>query len=177
MGSLQLFLMSLYSLLFGGNYAPPVQHLKPGGICSFILKAPGKSHNLFMLEAVGEKAASYVMSTLTNTYMHTHKHSQAYLFFFFFLTHIPRNCTSFHFHALQALFKASQTHSNICLSLTFLLFTDHVCRSNTSVCDRTGPEINVVSKRSCSLSVKDIYENPSCPCDFCSYHLTVFMSF
>lgn len=57
---------------------PPDKHLNPGGICDFYFE--GRSHNLFMLEAVGEKTASYVTSALANTRMHTR---QPGLFFCF----------------------------------------------------------------------------------------------
>lgn len=57
-----------------------------------------------MLEAVREQAASYVMSEFAIT------HSQAFFFLMIILTHIPKNCTSFHFPALQAPLQASLTH-------------------------------------------------------------------
>lgn len=97
------------------------------GCVILILKAPGRSHNLFMLEAVGEKAASYVMSALINTHMHTHKHSQAFLFLF--LTYIPRNCTSFHLPCIVGAFKSqSDTFKDLSPTLTVLLFSNHVCK-------------------------------------------------
>lgn len=42
-------------------------------------------------------------------------HTLTGFFLMIILTHIPKNCTSFHFPALQAPLQASLTHSNFCL--------------------------------------------------------------
>lgn len=69
-------------------------------------KASGRSHSLFVLEAVREREG--IMC-----YAWIRKHARR--LFFSFLTHIPKNCASFHCPASQAPSRASLTHSNLCL--------------------------------------------------------------
>lgn len=94
----------------------------------FYFTTSGRSHSLFVLEAVRKQAAS------CNT-CKQYKHSQA---FFNFLNHIPRK-KELHiipFSCVAGAF-ASQSDTFTLLSPSILVLPcDHVCRgSNTTLCD------------------------------------------
>lgn len=107
----------------------------------------------------------------SQTHTCIHINTARILFYFFSVSISNSHSTKLHVIPFSCITGTFQSQSDTLKHLFVSHWqsyssVNHVCRSNTSVCDRTGPEENVVSKRNCSLSVKDIYENPCHLCDF-----------
>lgn len=78
--STAIFNVSLFSALWRKLYASSLTHTLILErylmfFFFFFVKASGRSHSLFVLEAVRGQAASYVMSAHTHAHTHTHTHT------------------------------------------------------------------------------------------------------